>query len=121
MKKYKVTLTPEERQQLSELIATGKAAALKLAHARVLLKADAAEGGPGWPDDRIAEALDTSTDTIGRVRQRFVEQSLEAALVRKKQAVVALARKLLMRCWAMLRDGTLWRAEPAATPQAAPA
>jgi len=32
---------------------------------------------------------------------------------RKKQAIVAVARKLLVRCWAMLRDGTAWRAEPA--------
>jgi transposase len=31
---------------------------------------------------------------------------------RKKQAIVALARKLLVRCWAMLRDGTAWRADP---------
>ena len=38
---------------------------------------------------------------------------------RKKQAIVALARKLLVRCWAMLRDGTPWRGDPA--PQAAPA
>jgi transposase len=30
---------------------------------------------------------------------------------RKKQAIVALARKLLVRCWAMLRDGTAWRAD----------
>jgi len=93
MKKYKVTLTAEERQQLQELIAAGKAAAQKLTPARILLKADAAEGGPGWPDDRIAEALDTSTDTIGRVRQRFVEQSLEAALVRKKQDRPSRERK----------------------------
>jgi transposase len=38
---------------------------------------------------------------------------------RKKQAIVALARKLLVRCWAMLRDGTAWRADPG--PEAAPA
>jgi transposase len=31
---------------------------------------------------------------------------------RKKQAIVALARRLLVRCWAMLRDGTVWRADP---------
>ena len=31
---------------------------------------------------------------------------------RKKQAIVALARKLLVRCWAMLRDGTRWRGDP---------
>jgi transposase len=40
---------------------------------------------------------------------------------RKKQAIVALARKLLVRCWAMLRDGTRWRGDPAPEPAAAPA
>ncbi len=85
MNKYTVTLTAEERRQLRDLIGAGKAAAKKLTHARILLKADAAEGGPAWPDERIAEAVDVSTDTVGRVRQRFVEEGLEAALVRKKQ------------------------------------
>ena len=85
MKKYKVTLTAEERQHLHDLIAAGKAAAQKLAHARILLKADAADGGPAWPDDRIAEALEVSVATVERVRQRFVEQGLEAALDRKQQ------------------------------------
>ena len=72
MKKYKVTLTVEERQQLADLIAAGKAAAQKLAHARILVKA-AAAGGPAWPDARIAEAVETSIATVARVRQRFVE------------------------------------------------
>jgi transposase len=85
MTKYKVTLTAEERQQLHDLIRAGKAAAKKLTHARILLKADAAAGAPAWPDERIAEAVDVSTDTVGRVRQRFVKEGLEAALVRKKQ------------------------------------
>ncbi len=74
MKKYQVTLTADERQQLQKLIAAGKAAAKKLAHARVLLKADAAAGGPAWPDSRIAKAVEVSTDTVARVRERFVEQ-----------------------------------------------
>ena len=60
MNKYKVTLTAKERQELQELIAAGKAAAKKLMHARILLKADAADGGPAWPDDRIAEAVDVA-------------------------------------------------------------
>ena len=94
MKKYKVTLTDEERQQLQGLIAAGKAAAKRLAHARILLKADAAEGGPGWDDQRIAEATEVSTDTVARVRQRFVEQGLEAALARKKQDRPSRERKL---------------------------
>jgi transposase len=85
LKKYIVTLTAEERQDLLALIAAGKAAAQKLAHARILLKADAADGGPAWPDHRIAEAVEVSVPTIERVRQRFVEQGLDAALVRKPQ------------------------------------
>ena len=85
MKKYKVTLTTDERNALQELITNGKGGAKKLAHARILLKADQAEGGPAWPDDRIAAAVDVSRATVERVRQRFVEQGLEAALVRKCQ------------------------------------
>jgi transposase len=86
VKKYKVTLTTDERHALSELIAAGKAAAQKLTHARILLKADAAPDGPAWIDDRIAEAVEVDRTTVERVRQRFVEEGLEAALVRKKQA-----------------------------------
>ena len=81
--KYRVTLTAEERTHLTQLITTGKAAARTLAHARLLLKADQAEGGPGWSDDAIADALDVSLSTIHRVRQRFVEENLEAALHRQ--------------------------------------
>ena len=50
MKNYKVTLTPDERSHLEELIASGRAAAKKSTHARILLKADAADVGPGWSD-----------------------------------------------------------------------
>ena len=102
MKKYKVTLTAAERQQLQGLITTGKAAAKKLSHARVLLKADAAEGGPAWDDQRIADATEVSTDTVARVRQRFVEHGLEAALTRKKQDRPSRERKLDGRAEARL-------------------
>lgn len=85
MKKYKVTLTLEERNSLQSLIAAGKGAAKKLILARSLLKADAAPGGPAWTDARIAEALEIHVTTVERLRQRFVEQGLEAALGRKKQ------------------------------------
>lgn len=102
MKKYKVTLTAEERQQLSDLLTAGRAAAQKLAHARVLLKADAADSGPAWPDARIAEAVEVSIATIERIRQRFVEQGLEAALGRKKQDRPSRPRKLDGRAEARL-------------------
>jgi transposase len=52
---------------------------------------------------------------------RAVYARLSRGKARKKQAIVALARKLLVRCWAMLRDGTPWRADPEPKPQAAPA
>jgi transposase len=83
MKKYKVTLTAEERQLLHDLVTTGKAAAKKLTHARILLKADAAPGGPAWLDQHIADAVEVSVATVERVRQRFVEQGLDTALNRK--------------------------------------
>src|SRR3954452_2519112 len=94
MKKYKVTLTDEERCHLHEMIAASKAAAKKLAHARVLLKADAADGGPAWPAAGTGEAAELSVATVERVRQRFVEQGLEAALCRKKQERPSRERKL---------------------------
>lgn len=80
-KRYRVTLTQEEREQLRLMISRGKGDARKLAHARVLLQADEAEGGPRRTDEQIASALDTSTRTVERVRERFVEQGLDAALV----------------------------------------
>jgi transposase len=94
MKKYKVTLTGDERRELHGMIAAGKASAKRLTHARVLLKADAADGGPAWRDARIAEATELSVATVERVRQRFVEQGLEAALARKKQDRPSRERKL---------------------------
>jgi transposase len=102
MKRYKVTLEADERQQLHDLIAAGKAAARKLSHARILLKADAADGGPAWPDHRIADALELSTATVERVRQRFVEQGLDAALDRKQRERPARQIKLDGRAEARL-------------------
>jgi transposase len=79
-----VTLTEEERRQLINLTTVGTSAARRLLRARILLKADAAEGGATWSDPRISEALDVSLPTIHRTRQEFVEGGVEAALNRKK-------------------------------------
>jgi transposase len=83
MVKYIVQLHPEERAQLLALVNTGRAAAAKLLHARILLKADVSAGGRHWTDAEIAEALDTSAATVPRVRQAFVEWGLETAIARK--------------------------------------
>jgi transposase len=82
--KYVVRLTVEERTELDDLIRTGKRAASVIVHARILLKADAGASGPGWEDERIAEAVECGTSTVYRVRQAFVEEGLLAALLRKK-------------------------------------
>ena len=84
-KLYVVTLTAEERSYLEGLISKGKAAAHKLTHARILLKADVSGERRPWTDEQIAEALETSRPTVERVRRRFVEQGLESALERKKR------------------------------------
>lgn len=85
-KKYIVSLTPEERQELEKLTTTGKTAAYKVNHARILLKADINIESGGWTDQAISEAIDISPATIERVRQRFVEQGLDSALTRKARS-----------------------------------
>jgi hypothetical protein len=81
--KYVVILMEAQRDHLERLIAAGTAPARKLAHARVLLKADKGPGGPGWVDAAIADAVEISQPTISRIRQQFVEAGLEAALNRR--------------------------------------
>ena len=83
-KKYIVTLTKGERRMLQSMLSRGKAAARKLMHARILLKADASSGGPAWSDDAIADGLEVGRATVERVRKQFVEEGLEAALERRK-------------------------------------
>ena len=83
-KRYVVRLTNEERESLEALVRRGRAPARKLLYARVLLKADASEDGPAWTDERIAEALETSTATVARERRRLCEEGLEVALMPRK-------------------------------------
>ncbi len=84
MDKYRVTLTVDERAELERLVSTGKAAARKLAHARILLLADATDGDER-PDEEIVNALGVSPRTIARVRQRFVTEGVSAAIERSPQ------------------------------------
>lgn len=78
---YKVTLTEEERDLLRSMISSGKAAARKLNHARLLLFADEATDGLRRTDEEIAATLGIGLRTVGRARQRLVEEGLESALV----------------------------------------
>ena len=84
-KKYIVELDASERERLNVLISKGKAPAKAILKARILLKADAAEGGPGWRDAEIVEALDTNLMMVMRVRETLVAEGLDAVLTRKKR------------------------------------
>lgn len=79
---YRVSLTAEERADLLRLTTTGRSAARTLTHARILLLADAASADGGRTDAVIGDALGVSLSTVWRVRQRCVEQGLDAALHR---------------------------------------
>jgi hypothetical protein len=83
VKKYVVRLSAEERDQLNDLIRSGKRSTQLLTKARILLKADVSDAGEGWSDSRIAEALDTSIANIERTRRQLVEEGFEAVLTRK--------------------------------------
>ena len=82
-KKYIVHLSKTERQELSALVKTGKAAAYKRQRAQILLKADIGAEGPGLKDSDIVTSIDVSLRTVERTRQRLVEQGLEKALERE--------------------------------------
>jgi transposase len=83
MKRYIVRLTSEERNQLEDIVNKGKNAAYKVKHAQILLGADAE--GKNLTDEEIAKAVHCHRNTAFNVRQRLVEQGLEAALERKKR------------------------------------
>ena len=77
-------LTEAERARLRTMIGSGEAPARTLTRARILLKANRGEGGPGWTDAAIAGALDVHPATVARVRRQFAEEGLAAALERKR-------------------------------------
>ena len=81
MKKYIVELTVEQREELSDMISSGRAAARELTHARLLLKADQGPEGPGWSDTKIAEALEVSPGTVARIRKRCTSAGVQEAIL----------------------------------------
>jgi hypothetical protein len=85
-KKAVVRLSETERARLHTLIGGGTAPARTLTHARILLKANQGEGGPGWTDAAIATAVEVDPMTVARVRQQCVAEGVDAALARKAPA-----------------------------------
>ena len=90
-KVYVVQLAEQERALLEDLIKRGarkkgqRPSALKLTRARILLKADQAEGAPAYTDTEVAEALDVAPKTVFNIRRKWVELGLEQTLERRPQ------------------------------------
>ena len=80
MTTYKVTLTKEEREQLTEMTRTGTHAARKIIHALILLNVDRGSHIESQINEDICKVLKIGMRTIDRVKKRFVEEGLEAAL-----------------------------------------
>lgn len=82
-KKYVIRLTDEERNVCQAIVKKLKGSSEKVRRSQILLKADA--DGPGWVDERIAEAFDCRVQTVENLRKRLVMEGFEQALERKKR------------------------------------
>jgi transposase len=80
-KKRKVHLRPDQRAKLLGIIRTGQHKAREILYAHILLRSD-----QSWTDAQIAEAFDTSIDTVRRTRLRFLRSGLKAAMQERSRS-----------------------------------
>lgn len=120
MKKWIVRLEAEERERLRQMVGVGKTAAYKIRHANVLLAVDESEDGASLPDARVAETLGMGVRSIESLRRRFVEEGLEACLIRKKQERPSIqrmfdgekeAKLIAVACGSAPKDRARWTLE----------
>ena len=76
--KYRIVLSEQEQISLHKRIRSGQDGARVLMRARILLKAH-----EGICETEIAEALEVSTRTVEKVRQRFYQEGLDRAMYEK--------------------------------------
>jgi len=91
-KKSVVRLSGAERLELAAVVRKLAGTSQKVKRAMILLKADA--DGPGWMDERIAEAFSCRTRTIEKLRQRLVERGFAEALHGKLRETPPVAKLL---------------------------
>ncbi len=91
-KKYIVRLSAKERRVLAEVVKKLSGSSQQVRRAQMLLKADAA--GPAWTDQRIAEAFDSRTRTVEKLRERFVTEGFEQTLRGKTRETPATEKIL---------------------------
>lgn len=92
-KKYLVSLTDAQRQELEQFVMTGVAAAYAINHARILLKANTNQPSGSWLDKEISGAIDVSVATVERLRKQFVTEGLAPCL---KQRLRRCARSRVL-------------------------
>ena len=80
MKKYKVTLTHQEVEELKEITKKGKRSARVIRNALILLNADEGKYGKGKKDAEISETFEVTVQAVENIRKRFIEDGFDAAL-----------------------------------------
>lgn len=82
---YRVTLIQEEIDQLEDITRNGIRAARTVLYARALLLLDQGEFATAkWTVDHVAAAVGLTDRALVRLKERFVQYGLDAALERKK-------------------------------------
>lgn len=81
--RYRVTLTPEERDYLEDLTKRGKHSVQKITHARALLLCDTSDEKITRTVESVAVTVGVSSRTIEHLKKRFVEEGIDSALTRK--------------------------------------
>ncbi len=79
-KKYRVTLSLDERNELHTMLSSGTMHVRAMKRAQILLKADESTDGPAWNDAMIGHAFDVHPMTVVGIRRRYTEQGLAAVL-----------------------------------------
>jgi transposase len=82
-KKYHVKLSAAQRDELEKLTGSGTIKVRVYKRARILLLADEAHEDGAKSDGQIAELVDVSGPTVHRIRRRFAQEGLQAALGEK--------------------------------------
>ncbi len=91
---YVVKLGADERAELEGIVRKGKAAGWKIQRAQVLLKCDQGPDGPGWIDQRIADAFGCTRQSVENWRKQAVEQGPLSLLERKARETPPITPKL---------------------------
>lgn len=95
MKKFKVTLSKEERDELNDIVKKGKRRAQTIRNALILLNCDEGEYGDKVNNKNVAKVLQIGDRTIDRLKKLFVEEGLEIALHGKTEVSLRYHKRII--------------------------